>query len=128
MIVPLIGLYIASLVCWFIASILTFGYSEYISTSVTGAFITLFGIHTALQIKGAAKPIEFSTMALYAFVFGLMIHAAKAAMTFAAYHLSLFVTEKRLSHLGSWETIKNVDEAAHGAFVLHGFGLTVIFY
>lgn len=116
MILPLIGITIASTVIWFVLGILTLGMSGLISVFTTSAFITLFGIRKALELKGDRSHLDLKVMATYSVAFGAVLTILAAIIGSLAVGLSLFVAA---SQLDETITLQNTDDSARAVFAMN---------
>ena len=126
MILPVLGIFVASILFWAVANMITLGYVQHISTPVTAAFIALFGMRVALSMKGDKGGTDLKFLVLYAVVFGIILMIAKGLMVLLAYGIAILATEFNLSDLGSFRTLADAEETVQGAFVLHAFSLLTV--
>ena len=80
MIRPILGILIASIIISALLNIVTAGYANYVIGPITAAFISLFGIRTALSILGDNRPPMYEMMILYAVMYGLFFIIAKGVV------------------------------------------------
>jgi len=109
MLVPLIGIFLASAVIWPILSVLTVGLSDYVSEAATAAFITLIGIRTALSLKGDHRNTDFKSVALYSVSYGVLLSIAKSVMILAAFAVILLIADTSFINLSAF--MRNPESA-----------------
>lgn len=126
MILPVLGIFVASILFWTVANMITLGFAQYVSTPVTAAFIALFGMRVALSMKGDKDGTDLKFLVLYAVVFGVILMIAKGAMVFMANGIAILATEWNLSELGSFRTLADAEQAVQTAFVLHAVSLKTV--
>lgn len=67
--------------------------TQLISPAVTGMFITLFGIRSALSLLGERNRTDFQFLTLYALAFSAILFVAQTAATFVAYGMTVVFIE-----------------------------------
>ncbi len=126
MVLPSLGIYLASMVVWFLAGMITAGLSGYVSESVTAAFVTLVGIRAALAMKGDHRPREFRILAFNSLTYGVFLVGAKAVMILIANLLAVLLTDWNFGEAVSFHSITNAEERLQALFVLHAVAAKVI--
>lgn len=117
MILPLVAIFLASAVVWPIANIFMLGYADHIIGPVTSAFITLYGIRAALELKGDKRGVELTTLATYSVAFGVIFLVLKTIVGVAAMLVLASMSQVTFSFEGlSLQTLTNIQSTAQSAF------------
>ncbi len=127
MIIPLFLIFIASTVISLVLSILTLGFSSFITTPATITFITLYGINVALEKLGKGDAIDLRVLITYSVAFGLLLTFLKFIGLHAVQYLALFATQQHLGLGFSRGDLQSVDEAVQFAFAFAGISYIAIF-
>nr|WP_321249776.1 hypothetical protein [uncultured Ruegeria sp.] len=64
MVFPSLAISLASIVVWMVLDIFTLGLAGHVSEPITSAFISLFGIHAALALKGETRRTDYRALVL----------------------------------------------------------------
>ncbi|WP_282119570.1 hypothetical protein [Ruegeria atlantica] len=126
MIVPVLVISLASVVVWTVLGIFTLGMANYISGPVTTAFFTLFGIRTALALKGDKRHTDYRAMALYSVMYGLFFAAVLWVMKLIVAVSGIAYALWQIGEPISWAAFQNVPKPALGAFGLLAGGSSLI--
>ncbi|MBO9445788.1 hypothetical protein [Ruegeria sp. R14_0] len=126
MIVPILVIMLASIIVWTVLGVFTLGMAGYISEPVTTAFITLFGIRVALELKGDKRHTDFRAMVLYSAMYGLFFAAALAVIVFAINLSAIGFAMWQVGEPFSFTALQNAARSTQVAFAFIAVGSSLI--
>lgn len=112
---------------WPIVNMFTLGLANYVSEAVTAAFVTLYGIRVALNLKGDKRHTDFRALATYSVAFGLVLSVLKSGLMVAAIATVVYISDVTFGEIGlSWRNLQSAEEIVQGAFYQVGFPLNFL--
>ena len=124
MILPILGIFLASIVVWIVADIITLGYASHVSQPVTAMFIAMVGIRAALGLMGERQHVDWRVLGALSVAFGIALLLAKKALVILAIVIAVLVSEWHLSDIGSLFTLETAEESVSRQFELHLLSIT----
>lgn len=121
MIVPLIGIFLVSLVVWSLLGLISGGLAAYVNESITGMFITLFGIRVALSLTGDQRATDYRMLIVYAVTYGLAVMIASGATMFATDLLALLAAGETTGGKITLWNYANSEKRLQAAYFLTAF-------
>ncbi|WP_170401145.1 hypothetical protein [Ruegeria arenilitoris] len=126
MVVPVLVISLASIVVWTVLGILTLGMASYVSEPITTAFFTLFGIRTALELKGDKRHTDYRAMALYSVMYGLFCAAVPTILALVVNLSAIAFAMWQVGEPFSWTAIQDAAKSTQVAFAFITVGSSLI--
>ncbi|WP_420585791.1 hypothetical protein [Ruegeria sp.] len=126
MILPVLAITFASTVVWAVLSLFTFGLADHISGPVTSAFISLFGIRVALELKGGTRRTDYRALVLQSLMYGMFFGAALWCLGFIVSLSAIAFALWQVGEPFTWSALENAAKDTQVAFALIAVGSKTI--
>ncbi|MEO9517342.1 MAG: hypothetical protein ABJH45_06225 [Paracoccaceae bacterium] len=116
MILPVLGISIASFIITNLLNLVTAGLAGYLSGPVTATFISLFGIRVALSVLGHHGRPMYDMMILFSVLYGVFFIIAKGVLLLLPEVVAVLIADGKLGDVISIQNFLQADSSLQFAF------------
>ncbi len=126
MIGPVIVIGIASSIIWSVLNIPTAGYASYLSEPITATFVGLYGIRTALELKGDLRRPDFRILILKSVLYGVFFFVVMGVLIWLANAVAVLFAMWQVGEPLSADAFTGASQSTQGAVALLAVGSKTI--